>query len=425
MFRKKCPEKRLPPVASPPSAGGYERKNSAPSPSGSLKPPILADKRKSANADDTNHNLTDQMKKLNPAQLRAFREVFENFDLEKSGTLTANELHQCINQLAGYQALTFEDVMAILEELDVKGTGDIEFDEFIFFMTRPQNLEKMLSDEDKKEIEEQTGVRMTHDNDHNGAGHHDNTHHDKPGDILFNILQRVLEQDNNAEIRNFYRQQILNKMDDNVIHDWSDGKRCIGLSDREIIQRYKEIAHKYRKDQSFQKHLGSPYAKPNKWGIAELRRDIEKRQEKRSSETATKDKKVLPLKRVKVREMEITVEAVPLPVYRVKKQGVKFTYDDVKQIRENVATLKKKYYRYLQDVAANNEHAFHEGLGIDKIRNRRNRQAANYAFETYCNPFVISPWVPKPNPTGWRTLISAPVGKATVHKGRFAHNKIL
>ena len=59
----------------------------------------------------------------------------------------------------------------------------------------------------------------------------------------------------------------------------------------------------------------------------------------------TKDKKVNPLKRVKVREMEITVEAVPLPVYWVKKQGIKFTYDDVKQIRENVATLKKKYYR--------------------------------------------------------------------------------
>ena len=52
-----------------------------------------------------------------------------------------------------------------------------------------------------------------------------------------------------------------------------------------------------------------------------------------------------PLKRVKVREMEITVEAVPLPVYWVKKQGTEFTYDDVKQIRENVATLKKKYYR--------------------------------------------------------------------------------
>ena len=42
-------------------------------------------------------------------------------------------------------------------------------------------------------------------------------------------------------------------MDDNVIHDWSDGKRCIGLSDQEIIQRYKEIAHKYAKDERLDK----------------------------------------------------------------------------------------------------------------------------------------------------------------------------
>ena len=67
-------------------------------------------------------------------------------------------------------------------------------------MTRPQNLEKMLSDQDKKEIEEQTGVSLD-------KHHHSREH--GPGDVLFNILQRVLEQDNNAEIRNFYRQQIL------------------------------------------------------------------------------------------------------------------------------------------------------------------------------------------------------------------------
>ena len=86
----------------------------------------------------TKATLTAQMEKLNNVQIRAFRQIFENFDLEKSGTLTAEELHKCINQLAGYQALSFQDVVHILEDLDVKGTGDIEFDEFIFFMTRPQ-----------------------------------------------------------------------------------------------------------------------------------------------------------------------------------------------------------------------------------------------------------------------------------------------
>ena len=60
------------------------------------------------------------MEKLNNVQIRAFRQIFENFDLEKSGTLTAEELHKCINQLAGYQALSFQDVVHILEDLDVK-----------------------------------------------------------------------------------------------------------------------------------------------------------------------------------------------------------------------------------------------------------------------------------------------------------------
>ena len=64
--------------------------------------------------------LTAQMEKLNNVQIRAFRQIFENFDLEKSGTLTAEELHKCINQLAGYQALSFQDVVHILEDLDVK-----------------------------------------------------------------------------------------------------------------------------------------------------------------------------------------------------------------------------------------------------------------------------------------------------------------
>ena len=40
-------------------------------------------------------------------------------------------------------------------------------------------------------------------------------------------------------------------MDDNVIHEWSDGQRCIGLADREIMRRYKEIALRYRRDQRY------------------------------------------------------------------------------------------------------------------------------------------------------------------------------
>ena len=78
----------------------------------------------------TKATLTAQMEKLNNVQIRAFRQIFENFDLEKSGTLTAEELHKCINQLAGYQALSFQDVVHILEDLDVKeGIHDVFYGE--------------------------------------------------------------------------------------------------------------------------------------------------------------------------------------------------------------------------------------------------------------------------------------------------------
>jgi len=382
----------------------YGSSQSAPLPSANLKLPPQPERRRSKTDTPKQATLTAQMKKLNPVQLVAFEHIFENFDLEKTGTLTAEELHKCINQLAGYNALSRRDVMHILGELDVKGTGDIEFDEFIYFMTRPQNLEKMLTDDDRKHIERQTGVAVS-----NGQGHSEGVK-ESPGDVLFNILQRVLQQENNTEIRNFYRQQILNKMDDNVIHEWSDGQRCIGLADREIMRRYKEIALRYRRDQSFKQYLDSPYAKPNKWGIAELKQNIQARKNRNREAELNKGSKK-KLERVKVRQMEITVECVPLPTYPVQRRHI-YTYDDLGEIRENVATIKKTYYRYLKDTAANSAEKFHGALGIKHIKSLRNRSAVEYAFESYCNPFVVSPWVPMANPTSWKLSDLAPVGRA-------------
>ena len=40
----------------------------------------------------------------------------------------------------------------------------------------------------------------------------------------------------------------FSKMNDNVIHDWSDGKRVMGLSNAQIMKRYEEIAAVFKKD---------------------------------------------------------------------------------------------------------------------------------------------------------------------------------
>ena len=82
--------------------------------------------------------LSSSLKHIGARELRAFRQIFDDFDLNKTGTITADELHVCLNQIAGYDALSVAQMMELLSDMDVKGTGDIEFDEFIYFLTRPQ-----------------------------------------------------------------------------------------------------------------------------------------------------------------------------------------------------------------------------------------------------------------------------------------------
>lgn len=100
--------------------------------------------------------------------------------------------------------------------------------------------------------------------------------------------------------------------------------------------------------------------------------------------------------------MEVTVKAVPLPCYLVTQRPRKFTYDDLKQIRVNVSKLKKNYYGYLRGTSKDNAKTFYGALGISNIENMHNRKMTNLSFYSYCNPFVIAPWVPKANPTGWK-----------------------
>ena len=95
-------------------------------------------------------------------------------------------------------------------------------------------------------------------------------------------------------------------------------------------------------------------------------------------------------KRVKVREMEITVKAVPLPTYKIKKDSHpdKFTYDDLKQIRINVSKLMDKYYGYLRQTVS---HIFELSETFEVQLCRRNRSFADALnLSIYDNSSVIS-----------------------------------
>ena len=58
--------------------------------------------------------------------------------------------------------------------------------------------------------------------------------------VFFEALRNATKQDSMTALRTFYKNR-LKKLNDHVIHDWSAGQRCIGLSDQEMLKRYETI----------------------------------------------------------------------------------------------------------------------------------------------------------------------------------------
>merc|ERR1712168_405491 len=141
-----------------------------------------------------------------------------------------------------------------------------------------------------------------------------------PTEVFFEALRNATKQDSMTALRTFYKNR-LKKLNDHVIHDWSAGQRCIGLSDQEMLKRYETIQGEllrqrvnFCKDNSYKT---SPYARPLEWGVMNLREAIVSRRLKAQE---LKTKKVEP-RRVKMSEFVVTPKAVPLPRYSIEKRS--------------------------------------------------------------------------------------------------------
>ncbi|KIA75947.1 calmodulin [Aspergillus ustus] len=71
---------------------------------------------------------------LTPDQIAQFREVFNVFDKDGTGDITAAELGEVMRSLG--QNPTETELQDIIDELDVDRTGTIDFDEFLILMSR-------------------------------------------------------------------------------------------------------------------------------------------------------------------------------------------------------------------------------------------------------------------------------------------------
>lgn len=375
------------------------------------------DKSKASTVDSHTANQVKRLLKQNTQDLlgglphdvrRAFETLFDRIDVTDSGGITGEEIQQMIRRHTG-KLLSLQQVKNVLTELDVKGTGDIEFDEFIFMLSQPSNYVRLLNKRELKGLVNKETQKIL------GQTQKDTSDESY---VFFQALRNATKQDSMTALRTFYKNR-LKKLNDHVIHDWSAGQRCIGLSDQEMLKRYETIQGEllrqrvnFCKDNSYKT---SPYARPLEWGVMNLREAIIAR---RKLAQEIKEKKPDP-RRVKMSEFVVTPKAVPLPRYVIKKRSPlkrTFNYDQLADIRDKVDNIAKTYYNELKHVAGENSTVVQKELAVDEIRSPTSQANFMHTFEAYCAPFVVSPWIPMPSPTLQASF--SPLGRSKLGAAR-------
>jgi calmodulin len=110
-----------------------------PNSSGAIPPPPSegsSQQRNSGSASTVYVALTDEQKS-------DLREIFELVDLDRSGSISNEELHQLMRML-GMQ-VTMEDVTVMVSEIDENNDGAIQFDEFLAVMSKKMRASYVAS----------------------------------------------------------------------------------------------------------------------------------------------------------------------------------------------------------------------------------------------------------------------------------------
>ena len=94
-------------------------------------------------------------------ELEEYRDAFNLFDKDGSGTITTNEFIKVLKNLG--QKVSKEEAAKITEDLDSDKSGEVEFEEFVSYMI------KLKGDEELSEEEEV--IRAFEVFDANGDGH--------------------------------------------------------------------------------------------------------------------------------------------------------------------------------------------------------------------------------------------------------------
>lgn len=123
----------------------------------------------------SNPSMTASPTAVSEEQMQEYRDVFDVFDRNKDGTISAAEIYGAMKQLG--RDPTPAEVEQILRELDINGDGQVEFSEFVELLDKEADLHLQgVGGLFKKESQKIPQHQQTHSQqpNHNGSDRHSN-----------------------------------------------------------------------------------------------------------------------------------------------------------------------------------------------------------------------------------------------------------
>jgi len=77
---------------------------------------------------------------LSPEEIKGLKQMFNNMDTDKSGTITVEELKEGLRKLGS--KISEAEVQKLMEAVDVDKSGSIDYTEFLTAMMNKHKLEK-------------------------------------------------------------------------------------------------------------------------------------------------------------------------------------------------------------------------------------------------------------------------------------------
>lgn len=317
-----------------------------------MKLPLLSDSDQRKSSSWNQSKLLINPSRLNKAsrvltsrQKNAFYKVFQFFDHKKNGRISYEEFLETLHQVG--MVADENAVLDLINCQDDNDNGEMDFEEFLNFMTNDDIFGSTLI----KEGEEKHKIMY---------------------EVLSKFLSRsILEDPQRTEIVNYFTKKLRKVAQKHpfihaahVVHHYADGARSLGLTEKEIFNQIETIKQNVLKEGD-EKKKNSPYALPIQLILTPT--DANKSSKTQGKQpgwnTPRANNYQVKLPRIKVKESK--------------------TFENVRNIRKKVETVKDDYYWNLSKAQHKNFNRLWTNLHVSNIPTNRLRTMMEGVYSAY------------------------------------------